>query len=86
VPWRESQVVHEHCRETLTAWAAESEAHLTRRVPPWFWALHVPEHVTEHVAPAAHVTLEPAPTATVQLLPDSHVTLADAPAPRSQVV
>jgi hypothetical protein len=41
-------------------------------VPPWFDALHVPVQFTVHVAPEPHVTLDPAPTVTVQLLPDSH--------------
>lgn len=42
-------------------------------------ALQVLEHVTVHVAPAAHVTLVPAPAVTMQSLPESHVTLAEAP-------
>ena len=42
-------------------------------------------HVTVHVAPDAHVTLDPAPTVSVQSLPDSHKTLAEAPAASLQV-
>jgi hypothetical protein len=53
---------------------------LTNSVPPWFSALHVPVQVTLQVAPAAHVTVEPSPTAAVQSLAASHVTLAEAPA------
>jgi hypothetical protein len=45
----------------------------------------VPLHVTVHVAPDAQVTLDPAPTVTVQSLPDSHCTLADAVALSEQV-
>jgi hypothetical protein len=45
---------------------------LTIRVPPWFAALHELVQVTEHIAPEAHVRLDPAPTVTVQSLLDSH--------------
>jgi hypothetical protein len=54
-------------------------------IPPWFSALHVLEHATEHVAPEPLVTDEPAPTVTLQSLPASHCTVADAPAVRLQV-
>lgn len=42
-------------------------------------------HVTVHVAPAAHVTVDPAPTVIVHELPLSHVTLAEAPATSAHV-
>jgi hypothetical protein len=42
--------------------------------------VHVLVHVTVHVAPDAHVVVEPSPAVTVHRLPDAHVTLADFPA------
>ncbi|HLK36684.1 MAG TPA: hypothetical protein VKU41_08015, partial [Polyangiaceae bacterium] len=53
-----------HCRDAETACAAESELHLTIRVPPWLSALQVLVQVTVHVAPEAQVTLDPAPAET----------------------
>jgi hypothetical protein len=75
----------QHCRAVATETGDESEAHFTFSVPPWFWALQVPVQVTVQVAPDAQLTLDPAPTVTVQSLPARHCTLAEAPAVREHV-
>jgi hypothetical protein len=77
--------VDQHCRDDATDIADESDAHLTVSVPPLFSALHVPVHVTMHDAPDPHVTVDPAPTVTVQALWASHCTEADAPAANEHI-